>query len=159
MFLEDSKPDVLAPLAIATSDLLPQGNRRPIQSIISRDLRIQGDLVCIGEVQIDGAVEGYVQSSAITIGEGAEIRGTVSGENILVLGSVNGRIKGTSVVLAKTARVIGDVIHQTLSIEPGASFEGRCSRIDSWQSDGRVVVVKGRPLAGSSAAPSDAATR
>jgi cytoskeletal protein CcmA (bactofilin family) len=34
------------------------------------------------------------------------------------------------VVLAKTAKLIGDVVHQTLAVEPGAFFEGQCRRID-----------------------------
>jgi len=62
------------------------------------------------------------------------------------------------VVLAKTANVIGHVIHQTLSIEPGASFEGRCSRSGSSQSGDRVTVVRDPPVAGSGAAASAAAT-
>ena len=57
----------------------------------------------------------------------------ISGEAVRICGSVNGQIKGTTVTLAKTAKVVGDVLHQTLSIEPGAFFEGQCRRIDSSQ--------------------------
>jgi len=159
MFSKDSKPGALAPTATATPEPQRQGIRSPTQSIISRDLKIKGDLICNGDIQIDGAVEGDVQSRSITIGEGADIRGTISSDNIRVCGSVNGQIKGNSVVLAKTAKVIGDVIHQTLSIEPGASFEGRCSRSGNSQSGDRVAVVKDPPVAGSGTAPSAAATR
>jgi len=154
MFSKDSKPGALAPTATATPEPPRQGTGSPTQSIISRDLKIKGDLICNGDIQIDGAVEGDVQSRAITIGEGADVRGTISGDNIRVCGSVNGHIKGNSVVLAKTAKVIGDVIHQTLSIEPGASFEGRSSRSGNLQSGNRVAVVKNPPVAGSGASPS-----
>ena len=154
MFSKVSKPDVPAP----TTEPSRQGTRRPTPSIISHDLKIKGDLICDGDIQIDGAVEGDVQSRAITIGEGADIRGTITGDNIRVCGSVNGQIKGNSVVLAKTAKVIGDVIHQTLSIEPGASFDGRCSRSGSSQSSDRLAVVKNTPAAGSTGTPSAAAT-
>jgi cytoskeletal protein CcmA (bactofilin family) len=94
-------------------------------------LKIKGDLICNGDIQIDGEVEGDVQSRSVTIGEGAEMRGTVSGDTVQVWGSVNGQVKGNSVVLAKSAKVIGDVVHQTLAIEAGAFFEGQCRRIDS----------------------------
>lgn len=156
MFSKHSKPG--APAPTATPELSRQGTLSATQSIISRDLKIKGDLICDGDIQIDGAVEGDVQSRSITIGEGADIRGTISGDNIRVCGSVNGQVKGNSVVLAKTAKVIGDVMHQTLAIEPGAFFEGRCSRIDSSQSGGRGAVVKDRPVAGSGATPATAAT-
>jgi cytoskeletal protein CcmA (bactofilin family) len=35
------------------------------------------------------------------------------------------------VVLEKTARVTGDILHKSLSIEQGAFLEGMCKRIDS----------------------------
>ena len=142
MFSKDRKPGAPAPTATVAAEPSRQGTRSPTQSIISRDLKIKGDLICNGDIQIDGVVEGDVQSRAITIGEGAEIRGTISGDNIRVCGSVNGQVKGNSVVLAKTAKVIGDVMHQTLAIEPGAFFEGRCGRIDSSQSGDRLAAVK-----------------
>ena len=157
MFSRDNKPG--APTATATPEPSRQGTGSPTQSIISRDLKIKGDLICKGDIQIDGAVEGDVQSRSIIIGEGADIRGTISGDNIRVCGSVHGQVKGNSVVLTKTAKVIGDVMHQTLAIEPGAFFEGRCGRIDSSQSGDRVAVVKDRLVAGSGAAPSVATTR
>jgi cytoskeletal protein CcmA (bactofilin family) len=61
------------------------------------------------------------------------VRGSIAGEAVRICGAVNGQIKGTTVTLAKTAKVVGDVMHQTLSIEPGAFFEGQCRRIDSSQ--------------------------
>jgi cytoskeletal protein CcmA (bactofilin family) len=38
------------------------------------------------------------------------------------------------VTLAKTAKLVGDVTHQTLGIEAGAHFEGKSLRIDGTQS-------------------------
>jgi cytoskeletal protein CcmA (bactofilin family) len=159
MFSKDSKSGAPAPAAAATPEPSRQGTHSPTQSIISRDVKIKGDLICNGDIQIDGEVEGDVQSRSITIGEGADIRGTISGDNVRVCGSVNGQIKGNSVVLEKTAKVIGDVMHQTLAIEPGAFFEGRCSRIDGSQSGDRVAAVMDRPVAGSGATSSATATR
>ena len=52
---------------------------------------------------------------------------------------------------AKTAKVVGDVLHQTLSIEPGAFFEGQCRRIDSTQAavDSKIATMKGSSSASS----------
>ncbi len=141
MFSKDGKtgtPEVAA----ATPDAARRSTGNPTPSIISRDLKIKGDLTCNGDIQIDGEVEGDVQSRSITVGEGADVRGTISSDSIRVCGSVNGQLKGQSVVLAKTAKLVGDVMHQTLAIEPGAFFEGRCSRIDGSKSGERVAAVK-----------------
>ena len=135
MFSKDGKtgaPVTAFPAAEAARN--GNGNGGATQSIISRDLKIKGDLICNGDIQIDGEVEGDVQSRSITIGEGADVRGTISSDSIRVCGSVNGQLKGQSVVLAKTAKLVGDVTHKTLAVEPGAFFEGQCRRIDGTQS-------------------------
>jgi|SRR5215470_9532236 len=133
MFAKDGKTAPEAPAAV-TPDVARRSNGHATQSIISRDLKIKGDLMCSGDIQIDGQVEGDVQSRSITIGEGADVRGSISSDSIRVCGSVNGQLKGQSVVLAKTAKLVGDVMHQTLAVEPGAFFEGQCRRIDGTQS-------------------------
>ena len=133
MFSKDSKNGAPETAALA-ADIARRSNGNSTQSIISRDLKIKGDLICNGDIQIDGEVEGDVQSRSITIGEGADVRGTISSDSIRICGSVNGQLKGQSVVLAKTAKLIGDVVHQTLAVEPGAFFEGQCRRIDGAKS-------------------------
>ena len=102
-----------------------------VPSIISADLRITGDLVCSGDVQVDGWVEGDIQSRNIVIGEGATVQGGLQAETVRVCGVVNGQIKADSVVLEKTARVTGDVLHKSLAMEQGASLEGMCKRLDA----------------------------
>src|SRR5262249_30414897 len=111
-------------------------------------------LICNGDIQIDGSIEGDVVSRTITVGEGADVRGAISGESVRICGSVNGQIKGTTVTLAKTAKVVGDVMHQTLSIEPGAFFEGQCRRIDSPRAavDSKFATMKGSSASSGSGA-------
>src|SRR5213083_2905133 len=87
-------------------------------TIISADLRIKGDVIGSGDIQIDGIVEGDVHSRSITVGEGAEVRGSLSADTVRVYGTVaGGTIKATTVTLAKTAKVHSDIIHQTMALE------------------------------------------
>ena len=102
-----------------------------VPSIISADLRINGDLVCSGDVQVDGWVEGDIQSRNIVIGEGATVHGALQAETVRICGLVKGQIKADSVVLEKTAKVTGDVLHKTLAIEQGAQLEGMCKRLEA----------------------------
>lgn len=39
------------------------------------------------------------------------------------------QIKARSVQLAKTAHVVGDILHEDLAIETGAFLEGHCKRL------------------------------
>src|SRR3546814_7178155 len=96
-----------------------------VPSIISADLRITGNLKSDGDIQVDGHVEGDIDSATLTVGEGAHVKGHISCESVRVCGTVDGAVKAKSVVMAKTARVIGDIIHDSLAIEAGAFIEGR----------------------------------
>jgi cytoskeletal protein CcmA (bactofilin family) len=64
-----SKGNKRAP-ASNNSDGARSALKTSVPSIISADLRINGDLICSGDVQVDGWVEGDIQSRNIVIGEG-----------------------------------------------------------------------------------------
>lgn len=125
--------------------------RGSVPSIISADLRITGDLVSSGDLQVDGSIEGDVQSRTLTIGEGAHVKGAVTAETVRVCGTVTGQVKANSVTITKTAKVMGDVLHQVLGIEPGAYLEGTCKRLDAPQPGeirGAGNAKEKKPLAG-----------
>ncbi len=87
-----------------------------VPSIISPDLRVNGDLVCSGDIQVDGWIEGDIQSRNVVIGESATVHGAIQGENVRSCGTVNGQIRADNVTLEKSARVTGDILHKSLSI-------------------------------------------
>lgn len=94
-------------------------------SIISAELRIIGDLVCQGDLMIEGLVEGNIKCQSITVGESATIAGEIECETARICGRVKGQINGRAVTLTPTARVIGDIRHENIAIEYGAYFEGQ----------------------------------
>jgi cytoskeletal protein CcmA (bactofilin family) len=96
-------------------------------SIISADLKIIGNMQSNGDIQIDGQVDGDVQSKSLTVGESAQVNGTIACERVR---SVSGEIKADSVVLARSAKVDGDIVHKTLEIEAGASLQGGVRRLE-----------------------------
>jgi len=98
-------------------------------STISADLKVVGDLHCAGYVQVEGKVEGDIQSKSVAVGEGAKVSGAIRAESVQVSGTVKGQIEATSVILTKTAKMSGDVVHQTLTVEAGAQLEGHCSQL------------------------------
>lgn len=97
-----------------------------ILSVIASDVRIVGDIITQGEIQVDGQVDGDITCANLVIGEGARIAGEVTAEHVRVHGELTGKINASVVRIAKSARVIGDVVHETLEIEAGAHVEGHC---------------------------------
>ena len=120
MFSKNDRPAVVG---------LEQGARLA-PSLISANLQIVGNLKSEGEVQIDGRVDGDVSANSLVIGDRANINGEVVGDDVVVRGTVHGRIRARKVQLAKSAHVIGDIWHESLAIEAGAYVEGHCKRTD-----------------------------
>jgi cytoskeletal protein CcmA (bactofilin family) len=101
-----------------------RGNIGP--SLIGAGLVVVGRLDCAGDVQIDGRVDGEVHGQGVRIGSSAAVKGTVAGEIVHVAGTIEGNIEAESVILARTARVCGDISYRSLQIEEGAYFSGAC---------------------------------
>jgi cytoskeletal protein CcmA (bactofilin family) len=95
-------------------------------SVISKALKITGQLESTENIQIDGQVDGDVKGVNVKIGNGARVKGTVSGEEVEVSGSVDGKIEAKKVILTGTARMTGDVMHDDIKIESGAYIDGHC---------------------------------
>ncbi|PPR61584.1 MAG: hypothetical protein CFH10_01117 [Alphaproteobacteria bacterium MarineAlpha4_Bin2] len=111
-----------------------------VPSIISADLRISGNLKTDGDIQIDGVVDGDVESNLLTIGVSAAVNGCVVGEIIRVAGTVNGEITGRIVEVIRTAKITGDINHNSLAIEAGAFVQGLCRRVEPKQIDARPAL-------------------
>ena len=80
---------------------------------------------------VESTVEGDIDSRMLTIGEGATVKGAIAADTVRISGSVFGQIKATTVILAKTAKVSGDITHQTLTMEAGAVLEGGVRRMET----------------------------
>lgn len=104
---------------------MAQKNAAP--SIISAGLTVKGDLESAGEIQVDGHVEGDVRGKTVRVGEGAFIKGSVFGDTATIAGTVEGKVEAMTVRLDKPAKMTGDIVHQTLQVEPGAYLDGHCS--------------------------------
>jgi cytoskeletal protein CcmA (bactofilin family) len=120
----------------ATTPKRPAG----VPSIVSEDLRITGSLSSEGEVQIDGYVEGDITAQFVTVSAGATIDGSITAETAHISGTVSGQVEADSVMIAKPAKVKGDVVHQSLAIESGAYIEGFCKPRGS-----NLAAVESRP--------------
>ena len=91
----------------------------------------------------DGIIEGDVTSRTLTVGEEANVEGSINADSVRICGRVSGEVKSASVVLAKTAKVEGDIVHQSLAIEAGAFIDGHCRRTSSEEIKGETGIQRG----------------
>lgn len=143
------------PLTSTSSELKRGSSQSGVPSIISADLRVTGNLKSDGDIQVDGHIEGDIDSATLTVGEGAHVKGHISCESVRICGTIDGAVKAKSVVMAKTARVIGDIIHDSLAIEAGAFIEGNIKRLEGV---GRTSSVSSPSTSTSSSSSSSSAS-
>ncbi len=95
-------------------------------SIIGKGCQIEGALHLIGTTHLYATINGNVyhqgeKEELLTIEFGAKINGNITGNNIIILGTINGDIKATGkVVIQPTANITGSIQCKTLLVEPGA---------------------------------------
>lgn len=154
MFSKDRKDAETAPPAADRKQQPP--------SIISASLKIVGNLISEGDVQVDGIIEGDVKSRTLTVSENAAVKGQVQAKTVRVRGSVTGQINAHTVELGSTGKVVGDIVHAILTIEAGASLEGNCRRLEAEKKPAEEKIGalagadgagKSRPEAGQATAP------
>ncbi len=94
-------------------------------TVIAKGLKIVGSVTAEGLVEVNGQIDGEVHCTSLVISRGAHVSGTIAADRVVVDGRVEGPIQGGDVSLKSQAYVVGDIHHQSLSIDSGAYFEGR----------------------------------
>jgi len=133
--VEPRRPQALA------QTISPIAANTPSVSVISRALKITGQLESTENIQIDGEIDGDVRGMTVKVGSNAKVKGAVYGEEVELSGTVDGKIEAKKVVLTSTARMSGDVIHQDITIQSGAYISGHC-RPEFGKSDAKIAPAK-----------------
>jgi cytoskeletal protein CcmA (bactofilin family) len=108
----------------------------PTESVIGNDLSIEGQSItvrCKGSLRVNGNIQADLHSMQLTVGEEAVISGSIAADTVEVYGKVRGAVRASRVVLYASAEVVGDIQSQFLSIEEGASFDGRSRKVNDPQ--------------------------
>ena len=101
----------------------------PAINIIRKGTEIKGDVTCVGDIRIDGILNGTLTSEGkVVVGQS----GTIEGEVICKNADISGNIKANIIVkellqLKASANIAGNINTNKLSIEPGANFTGTCN--------------------------------
>ncbi|MFM7027128.1 MAG: polymer-forming cytoskeletal protein [Chakrabartia sp.] len=98
------------------------------RSSIGSDVSVAGNLKASGDLLLDGDVVGDVSCAGFTLGAAGRVKGNVTAQRATLAGTVEGTVIATDLVIEKTARVLGDVAYESISIETGARVEGRLSQ-------------------------------
>lgn len=105
-------------------------NQQPEDKILDVDASMQGTMTFKDPVnlRINGNFEGKLDTRGkLTIGQNAEVKADINGEDVTIAGKVNGTIVATSrLSIVSPAQVSGDIKTPCLRIAEGAVLNGRC---------------------------------
>ncbi len=110
--------------------LVKKGRKEEEGRILDIDASMQGNLVFKDPVtlRIQGKFEGRLETKGVLmVGENAEIKADIMGEEIIIAGRTNGTVSATKELrLIAPAKVKADIKTPLLNIERGAIFNGTC---------------------------------
>lgn len=95
-----------------------------ISSIISKDMRLTGELTFKGKARIDGTVEGNIRGEHLVLSETGKVYGDLELVSLICHGTVEGNIKAQQVTTLSTAFLKGNLAAASLTVEPGARLNG-----------------------------------
>lgn len=109
----------------------PRKKLARIDTLIGRNVSVQGDVEFTGGMHVDGRVTGSVRplpgsGGSVSVSEHGVIEGSLEASQVVLNGSVNGDIFGTDrVVLGAKARVRGNVHYGVIEMAMGAQISGK----------------------------------
>lgn len=97
-----------------------------LETFISKDVTIKGELTTEGIVRIDGNFEGTIRADGLIIGKTGDIKGDVAAREIMIDGNIEGTVSAKEIIEIKPdGKVQGDIQTVKLIISEGAFFIGR----------------------------------
>jgi len=95
-------------------------------SVFSADLRVYGDVVSKGDLDVHGHVEGSLSVKALTVARGATIEGSIRAFSADIAGRVDGVVECDRVAVEASGFVDGTVAYRTLSMKVGGWLNALC---------------------------------
>ena len=104
------------------------GSDVPVPTIISEGTNVKGNIISDSVIHIDGRVDGDVSCSELVVGLKGAVYGAINTQTLHLYGTLQGKANVDRMFIAKTAKLVGDVTHNSIAIEPGAYIDGHCIR-------------------------------
>ncbi|MCA9384447.1 MAG: polymer-forming cytoskeletal protein [Candidatus Magasanikbacteria bacterium] len=98
-----------------------------VTTIIAKGVRVEGDFSSDGNVTIEGELKGKLSTiGRLIVGKDAVIDGIVKAGSASVAGQLTGPLTvDEGLDLLATSIVKGDIVAKTLSVERGATIDGK----------------------------------
>ena len=97
-------------------------------TVIGAAVKVEGNFVGEGNVIVEGQLQGTLKTKHnVMIGAGAIVKANVEAHDVHLAGELHGNAKVSGkLVLASTAKLNGNIEASSLTVEEGATLNGKC---------------------------------
>jgi len=128
----------------------PQQNnpaKRGMFSVLGPDVIVTGNIAATADLHIDGRVEGDVNCGSLAQGAESQIFGSVTAESARLAGAIEGAVRVRQLTIERSAKIIGDVEYENITIENGGHIDGRLKHMSAVQAAPPVAAPAPGPRA------------
>jgi len=106
---------------------MEKGNTGSTTSILSQEVRLEGDIQGDENLQIEGQLKGSVKLTGdIYIGPTGIVEADIEADNVVIQGEIHGNVTARKQLqIQSSGKLMGDCTAQSIDIKEGALFEGR----------------------------------
>ncbi len=110
---------------------MDKGNTGGTTSLLSKEVRIEGDIQGSENIQVEGKFKGSIKLTGdINIGPTGIVDADVEADNVVIQGELNGNVMARKQLqIQSSGKLLGDCTAQSIDIKEGALFEGRSKMI------------------------------
>jgi len=100
-----------------------------VTTVIGPETRVEGTVTAKSSIRVDGSVQGkIITPGEVIVGEGGKVEADVDAGNLAVAGLLAGNVEVRGrLEIKKGGTLRGDLRADTVIMEEGAFFDGRCS--------------------------------
>lgn len=111
-----------------------------VETVIGPSVKVEGDFIGEGDIIIEGTIVGNLRTNHnLRVGPQAVVEAEVKAANAFVAGRVDGNLEiDGALELASGAKINGDIICDSISVEAGASINGRVQMGTIARNNGKV---------------------
>jgi cytoskeletal protein CcmA (bactofilin family) len=110
---------------------MDKGKATGTTSLLSKEVKIEGDIQGNEDLQVDGQLKGSVKIAGnIVVGPTGLVEADIEADNVIVQGRITGNVLARKQLqIQSSGKLMGDCMAQTIDIKEGALFEGRSKMI------------------------------
>lgn len=124
-------------------------NERPVTarsgsgtlSFLGAEVTVTGNIGGQGNLHIDGRVDGDVACASLIVGNSGQVNGNITADEAKIAGSINGTVAAKVLTIEASARIVGDLSYDSVSVETGAQVDGRVKRLTREDAGGLKLIA------------------